>query len=441
MPKGLVVSAVEENSIGAELEIESGDIVLQINDQEINDIIDFQYFSADEIFTMYIQKKDKEIWQLDIEKYPGESLGIDICTVSSEGLKKCTNNCVFCFVRQMPPGMRESLYDRDDDYRLSFTQGSYITLSNLSEHEFEKIIAYHISPLYVSVHAWDTEIRRQMMKNPKAGKLPDQIRRLVDAGITIHTQVVLVPGYNDGDVLTETVEKLACFYPQVQSIGIVPVGLTKYRDGLPNLETITADEAEYIITKGSQWQEHYREKCGKSLVYLSDEFYLLAGKEFPDVQLYDDFPQLENGIGMTSLFLQDLAALLPYLPQTITPRRVHIVTGVLAAIIFKQIAQELKIIKGLEIEVHEIENNFFGRTVTVAGLLTAQDIAEQLVTINGDIFLIPEVMLKADQDIFLDNLDVAWLEKKVEGKAVIVENNAQSFLEELLGINLEVAHK
>lgn len=439
MSKGLVVSAVEENSIAAEMEIEPGDIILQIDGYTINDILDFQYYISDQEFTMLVEKnKHNEIWELKIEKLPGESLGIQVCTVSSEGLKKCRNNCVFCFVQQMPPGMRESLYDRDDDYRLSVTQGSYITLSNLSEEDFERIIRLHISPLYISVHAWDPQVRKRLMKNRATGELPHQIKRLAAAGLTLHTQVVLVPGYNDGDMLTETVENLAFFYPSVQSIGIVPVGLTKYREGLPKLRTVTAEEAKKLLETGLEWQKKFRQKTGKNLVYFSDEFYVLAQKDFPPAEEYDGFPQLENGIGMASKLNAELEGLWPKIPAKIPPRKIHIVTGVLAGAFFRSLKDKLRFVEGLTVIVHEIINNFFGPTVTVAGLLTARDIAEQLGNLDGDYFLIPRVMLKEDEDIFLDDYNISWLEEKVNGKAVVVENNARALLEGILGKRLEV---
>lgn len=229
MPKGLVVAAVDTGSIAEEMEIQVGDRVLAVNEEELNDIIDFQFGISEEEFTLLIEKINGELWELEIEKAPGEFLGLEVETISAEGLKLCRNNCTFCFVAQMPKGMRPTLYDKDDDYRLSITQGSFITLSNLSEEELKRIISLHLSPLYISVHAWNPEVRARLMKNPHAGKLPEQIRRLAAAGIVVHAQVVLVPDHNDGDVLTETIERLGELYPAVQSIAVVPVGLTRYQ--------------------------------------------------------------------------------------------------------------------------------------------------------------------------------------------------------------------
>lgn len=437
MTKGLVVAAVHEGSIAEELEIERGDRILSIDGQDIKDIIDFQYLTAEDEFTLLIEKAEGELWELEIERSYGEELGLEVQAVSTQGLKLCKNNCVFCFVAQMPKGMRGSLYDKDDDYRLSLTQGSFITLSNLDDEEFERILKFHLSPLYISVHAWDSEARVRLMKNPKAGDLSTQLKRLADAGILIHSQIVLVPGYNDGEVLEQTVHELGKLHPAVQSIAVVPVGLTKYRENLPDLRPFTAEEARDILIKGEKWQEEYRKDTGLSLVYFSDEFYALAGWDYPAVEVYDDFAQLENGVGMASKFRQEYKEAFQLLPTTIPERKVHLITGVSATSFFAQLIEELAPIKGLSIELHTIKNEYFGPTVTVAGLLTAQDIAKQLGNINGEIFLIPRVMLKADEEVFLDDRSVEWLAEEVQGTPLVVENQGRAFLEAVTGLDLE----
>lgn len=438
MANGLIVSKVLPGSIAEEMEITCGDMILEVDGQEITDILDLQYYTADEEFTLVVEKENQEIWELEIVKEPGEFLGIDVLTVSREGLKKCTNNCVFCFVRQMPEGLRQSLYDRDDDYRLSITQGSYITLSNLKAADFQRIIDLHLSPLYISVHAWNPDVRVQLMKNPHSGKVAEQIQLLARAGITLHTQIVLVPGYNDGKILEDTVRNLAAFYPAVQSIGVVPVGLTKYRRNLTELKTVSPQEAEEILHTGLTWQKEYKEKTGRNLVYFSDEFYVLARRDFPATAEYDDFPQLENGIGMAALFLAELAEYLPAMPDRMENKRIHVVTGKSAGDFFRQIASRLNRVEGLKLTVHEVTNHFFGPTVTVAGLLTARDIADQLGNLHGEQFLIPKVMLKADEEIFLDGYDLSWLERQVNGSGLVIENNGKAFLEGILGRELEV---
>ncbi|WP_035249382.1 radical SAM protein [Desulfitobacterium hafniense] len=437
LAQGLVVAAVHAGSIAEEMEIECGDQILAIDGQEIGDIIDFQYLTAEDEFTLLLEKAGGELWELEIERSYGEELGLEVQAVSSRGLKLCRNNCIFCFVAQMPPGMRASLYDKDDDYRLSLTQGSFITLSNLDEDEFERILKFHLSPLYISVHAWDAEARVRLMKNPRAGDLSSQLKRLAEAGIQIHSQIVLVPGYNDGEVLEQTVHELGNLHPSVQSIAVVPVGLTKHRANLPDLRPFTPEEAWSILAKGEMWQKEYRRKTGRSLVYFSDEFYASAGRDYPSIEIYDDFAQLENGVGMASKFRQEFDHALQSLPPAIPQRKVHLITGVSAAPFFEDLLKKLKPIEGLTIERHTIINSFFGPTVTVAGLLTAQDIAGQIGNIKGEIFLIPRVMLKADEEVFLDDRSVEWLAEELQGIPLVVENQGRAFLEAVTGLDLE----
>jgi putative radical SAM enzyme (TIGR03279 family) len=439
LPKGLVVAAVHIGSIAEEMEIEVGDRVLAVNEDELNDIIDFQFGISEEDFTLLIEKTNGEQWELEIEKAPGEFLGLEVETISSQGLKLCHNNCKFCFVAQMPKGLRQTLYDKDDDYRLSLTQGSFITLSNLSEAELTRIISLHLSPLYISVHAWNPEVRVRLMNNPHAGKLPEQISRLAKAGIVVHAQVVLVPDHNDGDVLAETVARLSELYPAVQSIAIVPVGLTRYREQLTPLRGFSSQEASQILNQGEVWQKKFFEKTGQHLVYFADEFYVLAGRDFPEVSVYDDFTQLENGVGMARKFITEIESGWTLLPDSISKRHVHLITGTSAQGFFETWCDRLMDqVNGLKITVHTIRNDFFGASVTVAGLLTAQDIALQSGNLLGEEFLIPRVMLKADEDLFLDDQSVKWLEEKINGKACIVENNGLAFLEHIIGYSLEV---
>ena len=439
MSKGLVVAAVHSGSIAEEMEIEVGDRVLAVNDEELNDLIDFQFGISEEDFLLLIEKSDGELWELEIEKGPGEFLGLEVETVSAKGLKKCCNNCSFCFVAQMPKGMRSSLYDKDDDYRLSLTQGSFITLSNLSEEEITRITSLHLTPMYVSVHAWNPEVRTQLMRNPQAGKLPEQFQRFAEAGIVVHAQIVLIPEHNDGDVLRETIERLGELYPSVQSIAVVPVGLTRYREKLTPLRGFTADEASRILDQAETWQKDFFTQTGRHLVYFSDEFYVLAGREFPELEIYDDFPQLENGVGMARKFISEMEAGWEGLPHEISERCLHLITGAAAQGFFERWGNRLmNRIKGLRLAVHSIRNDFFGLSVTAAGLLTARDIAQQLGDLQGEELLIPRTMLKADEDIFLDDLSVEWLEQEVNGKASIVENDGLAFLEHVVGYSLEV---
>jgi putative radical SAM enzyme (TIGR03279 family) len=433
LSKGLAVSAVEEDSIAAEMEIVPGDRVLSVDGREIMDIIDFQYYTAEEEFTLLIEKPNGEIWELEIERSEGEYLGLEVETVGSGGLKTCRNNCIFCFVAQMPQGMRASLYDKDDDYRLSLTQGSFITLSNLTEEEFSRIIEYHLSPLYISVHAWDPAVRVKLMRNPRAGDLPEQLQRLAAAGISFHAQIVLVPGYNDGQILQETVERLSELWPALQSIAVVPVGLTGFREGLVLLRSFERAEAEEILSQGLRWQEDFLKRYDCRLVYFSDEFYVLAGREFPAAQEYDDFPQLENGVGLAAKLAAEMASVWGLLPASLAERSLHVVTGTAAEGFLRQWLERVqKYIRGLKISLHVVRNNFFGPAVTVAGLLTAGDLAAQLGNLGGEEFLLPVTMLTAE-GLFLDNHDLAWLEERVQGRAVAVEVEGRAFLESIVG--------
>lgn len=436
VPQGLVVGKVLPGSIAAELGISPGDTVLAIDGQEVKDIIDFQFLTAEYEFLLLLEKEG-ELWELEIERDSEEYLGLEFEGVSGEGLKLCRNHCVFCFVAQMPKGMRKSLYAKDDDYRLSLTQGSFITLSNLTEAEFERILNLHVSPLYISVHAWDPEVRKRLMKNPQSAHIGQQLTRLAQAGITIHAQIVLVPGYNDGEILAETVKKLAQLYPAIQSIAVVPVGLTRFREGLSSLRPFREDEALEILAKGEKWQEEFQAKFERHLVYFADEFYVLAHREFPRPDIYDDFPQLENGVGMVSKFISEMLVVWDELPDQVPERRIHLVTGKSAERFFQEWRDKLQEkVQGLTIQVHGINNDFFGPFVSVAGLLTAQDIARKLGNLEGEEFLIPRTMLKADEDIFLDDRDVSWLEEQVKGKCVMIENDGIAFLEGILGMHL-----
>ncbi|KLU60539.1 radical SAM superfamily protein [Peptococcaceae bacterium CEB3] len=438
MSEGLVVARVERGGIADQLEIRPGDEILSVDGAEVKDIIDFQYLTAEDVYTILVKARDGAVIECEIEQEPGEILGLEFRGVGPEGLKFCRNHCVFCFVAQMPPGLRPTLYARDDDYRLSLTQGSFITLSNLTEEEFERVLKFHLSPLYISVHAWDAEARRTMMRNPRTGDIGKQLTRLAEGGITLHTQIVLVPGYNDGKVLEETVHHLAALFPAVQSIGVVPVGLTRFRAGLPPLRPCSPEEAREVLRAGEGWQREFQAAYDRHLVYLADEFYVLGGWELPGAEVYDDFPQLENGVGMASKFRAEIESVWQDLPARVPPRRLHLITGVSALKFFEGWRDRLcERIQGLDLRIIGVVNNFFGPEVTVAGLLTAGDIAAQVGKLKGEDFLIPEVMLKTGEDLFLDERDPSWLEEQVEGKCIVVANDGRAFLKAILGAEWE----
>ncbi|MDR1605105.1 MAG: DUF512 domain-containing protein [Gracilibacteraceae bacterium] len=427
MNKGLMVSAVARDGIGAELNVEPGDIILQVDEHEIEDILDLQYLTSDGSFALYVQKPDGDIWELDIERGDGEELGIEVTAAGRWGTKRCRNRCLFCFVDQSPPGLRPSLYLKDDDYRLSVTQGNYITLSNLTDAEMRRIISGRIGPLYISVHAWDPEVRRFMMGHPRTGRLRGQIAALSRAGIPLHTQIVLVPGLNDGAILSATVRALAGF-PAMQSVGVAPVGLTGHRAGLTALRPVRPEEARTVLAAGRDWQAGFMARRGRRLVYFADEFYLLAGEPIPPAAEYDGFPQLENGIGLIALWRENLAARWPELRRraalwaagAAAGEELHLVTGTAAAPLLAEAAAALQREEpAARLRVRPVVNRFWGETVTVAGLLTAEDIAAELGDLGGAAFLLPDAAVRRD-GLFLDGRDISWLESRVRGRAQVL---------------------
>jgi len=431
---GLVISSVRPDSIAAEMEIEPGDRITRINGQDVEDLVDFHFLSSDDYLEMEVLKKDGEVWQLELDKEPQEDFGLEFVSVASRGIKRCRNKCLFCFVDQMPPGMRGTLYEKDDDYRLSLTQGSFITLTNLTEDEFQRILHLHLSPLYVSVHATDPEVRRRLLGNPLAGLIMDQLQALAGAGIVIHCQIVLVPGINDGAVLAKTVADLRRLWPQVQSVAVVPVGLTGHREKLPNLAGFNQEDARQVISLGSRMQKEFRRELGASFLYFSDEFYVEADLELPAVEVYDDLAQLENGVGLSRLFIDEVEALLPTLPLQVEARLVHVVTGVSAGkIMFKLIEEICQAVSGLEVQLHVIENRFFGSAVTVAGLLTGSDLIAGLNGLAGETILIPRVMFRSGEKVFLDDLSLEEVSSRIGAKIISVEPSGHDFLRELLG--------
>ena len=300
-----IISAVRRNSLAENAGIKAGEKLCAVNGVSVHDIIELSYLVADEQIVLTIEDSECRQRQIVIEKYTDEELGLEFEAAVFDGVTTCYNNCVFCFVDQMIPGMRESLYVRDDDYRLSFLYGNFITLTNMKEEDFEQIIKTHMSPLYISVHATRPEVRCQMMNNRFAGELMSKINRLVEAGISIHTQIVCCPGYNDGEVLEQTYRDLEALAPMVETMAVVPVGITKHREHLTPMRLFSKPEAAAIVDKVTVWQQECREKFGKSFVYLGDEFYLLAEKQLPDASWYDGFPQIENGIGLSRSFIDE----------------------------------------------------------------------------------------------------------------------------------------
>jgi putative radical SAM enzyme (TIGR03279 family) len=431
------IEGVAAGSIAEELGVEVGDNLVRINGNTIRDFIDYRFLITDTYLEIEIIKNNGECWILEVEKDYDEPLGIEFSEIVFDGLKQCHNNCIFCFVKQTAPNTRKTLNLKDDDYRFSFLGGSYTTLTNLSDEEFQRIKQMHLSPLHVSVHSTDPEVRVRMLRNKKAGRILEQIRDLVGAGIELNTQVVLCPGINDGKILEKTIRDLEEFLPQVKSLAIVPVGLTKYRDDLDELRTFTPKEAKEVIKMVKEWQNKFREEYDSNFIYLSDEFYLLAGEEVPSTDYYDDFLQLENGVGMVRLLLDEFEAVEEKLPQILVEyRKVTMVTSVSGTKAIEAIINRLNRIDNLDIQLITVENQYFGPTVTVTGLLTGADILNNLSRIDGlgDVTLIPEIVLN-DDGLFLDDLSWEDFVKEVPNQVVKVKNQGIDLVEKVLGYN------
>jgi putative radical SAM enzyme (TIGR03279 family) len=394
-------------STAARLGLQTGDSIVSINGEEIRDIIDFQFSAADERLRLVVQKQDGRKKRLTVDKEPDDNLGLDLSPLR---IKRCRNKCIFCFVDQMPAGCRKSLYIKDDDFRASFLYGNYITLGALSEFDWTRIFKQRLSPLYISVHTTEPDLRAFILNNKKSPDIMSRLKRLAAGGIRMHTQIVLSPGINDGPHLLRTVADLASLFPAVSSIAVVPVGLTAFRKGLFPLKPFTMSEARSVIEDIKSLGARYKKQFGTRLVFASDEFYIKAGEPVPPASFYEDFPQRENGVGMVAEFLREVAH--ARLPAKLDPVRVTLVTGVSFSSILEKIADRLTKIEGVSLKQLTVKNRFFGPTVTVAGLLTGSDILHALRGKQlGDMVLIPEYALKEDDDVFLDGMRLDQLKE------------------------------
>ncbi len=423
--RGLEVCVVKPESIAAEMGLEPGDRILSVNGETLHDLIDYRFWESDEQLSIDVQKTSGELWILDVEKDFDQSLGLEFSSGFGK-TRRCSNKCVFCFVDQMPPGLRKTLYLKDDDYRLSFWSGNFITLTNLKDSELRRIARQRLSPVYISVHTTNPELRQKMMGSAKAARIMDQLSYLAEAGIEIHTQVVLCPGLNDGAELERTVTDLAGLRPAVSSLAVVPVGLTRYRQELFQLRVFTSAEAGELVRWVGARQEQYTRDFDDPFIFASDEFYLLAGEAVPPAVRYGSFPQLENGVGLTRLFLDQWADVQKTLPREIAARKATILTGTLAAQILAPVVERLNKIVGLTISLQTIENYFFGRQVTVAGLVAGRDILKQLAPgESGDLLVIPSVMLKKEAPVFLDDIRLAELASRLKVNTAAVAGPRQ----------------
>lgn len=430
--QGLEIFQVEPDSIASELGLEPGDRIVRVNGAPVRDLIDFAYLAAEESLELEVTKKNGACWELEIEKDFDEKLGVDFGPGNFGPTIKCANKCIFCFVDQMPRHMRQTLYLKDDDYRLSFWHGNFITLTNLTDNQLRRIAGQRLSPLYISVHTTNPALREHMLGNPKAGLIMAQLKYLAGAGIEMHAQVVLCPGINDGKELERTCADLAGLWPAIRSLAIVPVGLTRYRQNVPPLRVFAQEEAARLVQWVTRRQDAFLERLEHPFVFAADELYLLAGIPVPPADRYDGFPQAENGVGLTRLFLDEWEAVKRTLPEAAPRRKVTLATGRLGAKILAPVAAGLNAVKGLEVSVTAVPSRFWGEQITVAGLITGQDLLARLDPEQiGDLLVLPAVMLKKDAAVFLDGLTLPELAKRL-GKPVAVADGPRQLVEAVI---------
>ena len=430
----VIITGIEPGSKAEKAGIKPGWSLISINGNEIKDILDYRFFETEKKIELLLDDKGEK-HTVKIRKGEYGSIGLEFETYLMDKQHSCKNKCCFCFIDQLPKGLRESLYFKDDDERLSFLFGNYITLTNLSEREAERIIKMHISPVNVSVHTTNPELRVEMMKNPNAGRSLEFLKRFADGGIKLNCQLVLCPGINDGDELERSLKDLSALAPAVQSIACVPVGLTKHREGLPSLRCFTSEEAGKVIDICEQWGMRFQAAGSSTLVWAADEFYLKAERPLPSADYYEDFYQLENGVGLVALLREEFFSALEYSDGDELPHEAAIATGVSAAPILSAMLDEAaKKWHNSRWTVYAVKNKFFGENITVAGLVTGRDLVAEMKKHDlPERLLIPAVMLRREGDLFLDNMSVEDVEKELGVKITVVPNDGGALLDALLG--------
>ena len=439
--KAHIISKIIPGSIAEELEIEAGDKLLTIDNTEIEDVFDYQFLIQDTYIEVLIEKPDGEQWLLEVDKDYDEDLGIEFENGLMDEYRHCHNKCIFCFIDQMPPGMRETLYFKDDDSRLSFLQGNYVTLTNMSEHDIDRIVKYHLSPINISFQTMNPQLRCKMLNNRFAGEALKKVDKLFEAGITMNGQIVLCKGVNDGEELEYSIRELTKYLPCLESVSVVPVGLSKYREGLYPLEPFTREDAEKVIDTIESWQNKVFQDYGLHFIHASDEWYILAGREVPQEDRYDGYLQLENGVGMIRLQMEEFKEGMDevkagrVLPDESVIEEISIATGRLAYPYITKMADEMEaVFPNLKIHVYEIINDFFGELITVSGLLTGQDILKQLTgKVLGTRLLLPQNVLRSGEDVFLDDYTKTELENALQVPINIVKSSGYDFIRSVLG--------
>lgn len=437
--KGHLIGRVLPQSIAEELGIEPGDRLLAINGQEIMDVFDYQYYIKDEYIEVLVAKPSGEEWLLEIDKDYEEDLGVEFENGLMDAYRSCHNKCIFCFIDQMPKGMRDTLYFKDDDSRLSFLQGNYVTLTNMSEHDIERIIRYHLSPINVSFQTTNPELRCRMLNNRFAGEALKKVDRLYEGGIIMNGQIVLCKGVNDGAELDRSIRDLTRYIPQLESVSVVPVGLSRYREGLYPLEPFDREGAGAVLSLIHSWQDRIYREHGIHFVHASDEWYALAGLPMPEEERYDGYLQLENGVGMLRLQEEEFTQALALAKESTAlgaEREVSVATGVLAyPYICKMADRLMEAFPLLTIHVYEIKNYFFGEMITVSGLLTGGDIRKQLQgKLLGEALFLPENVLRTEERIFLDDMTQQELGDALQVTVNIVKSSGHDFVRQMLGI-------
>ena len=434
-----IVKNVEAGSIAEELGIEPGDRLLAIDGQEIEDIFDYQFYEESEELLLLIEKADGEQWELEIEKDADESLGISFGEGLMDEYRSCRNRCIFCFIDQMPPGMRDTLYFKDDDSRLSFLQGNYITLTNMSDHDVERIVRYRLEPINISFHTTNPELRCRMLHNRFAGDALKKVDILYQGGIEMNGQIVLCRGVNDGEELERTIRDLTKYLPLLKSVSVVPVGLTRFREGLYPLEPFTREEAGEVLRVIHRWQKKIYEEYGIHFIHAGYEWYLLAEEEVPEEERYDGYLQLENGVGMLRLLFNEFEEGMERLGDGDRSGEISAATGKLAYPYIRRMADRIQErYPGVKVHVYCIRNDFFGERITVSGLITGQDIIAQLKGKElGSRLLLPCNMFKADEDVFLDDITVKEVSDALQVPVDIVKSSGQDLIDAILGPETE----
>ena len=431
-----IIKEIAPGSIADELGLAPGDRLLAINDQEIEDVFDYHFFVNDEELTLLVEKQNGEQWELEIEKDIEEDLGIEFDKGLMDEYRSCRNKCIFCFIDQMPKGMRDTLYFKDDDSRLSFLQGNYVTLTNMSDHDIERIIRYHLEPINISFHTTNPELRCRMLNNRFAGDVLKKVDRLYEAGIQMNGQIVLCKGFNDGEELERSIRDMSGYLPYLQSVSVVPVGLTKYREGLEELEPFTKEDAKKVLETIHRWQKKLYCEHGTHFIHAGDEWYILAEQEVPEEERYDGYLQLENGVGMLRLLENEFEEAYAEVKGDDKKREISMATGLLAYPFIRKMADRLEEkFTQTKIHVYGIRNHFFGEKITVSGLITGQDLISQLAgKVLGTRLLLPCNMFRSGEEVFLDDMTLAQVEEALQVETDIVKSSGQDFVDQVICI-------